>query len=430
MIKKINIPKVSVILTSFNHVKFLREAIDSTLSQTYENFEFIIWDDASTDDSWEIIQSYNDPRIKAFRNDEQRRGSYGINKAISEIAIGEFIAIHHSDDIWELDKLQKQVKFLEQNENIGAVFSDALAVNQIGQPHDDKNNFYARIFTQVNRTRHQWLRYFYENGNVLCHPSVLIKKKCYAECGLYRYGLAQIGDFDMWIRLLLKYEIHILSDKLVRFRILDNEMNSSGNTSSNYSRGLFEFGLILPNYLKICNGYDLTRIFPESTKHVSEVNPNYVYALAMSMLEIKSFAKVKSFALGILFNLLNEESSNIPSNLNGASYANMTQLHEPLEIKSLLDENDKINQKLTYEVNSRITENINAFNEISALKNKIAELDQALVFEVNSREAENINAFNEIQNQTKRAETAEEFAKSKVIEVEEILNNNQNYTKQ
>ena len=102
-------PKVSVILISYNHEKFIREAIESVLNQTFTDFELIIWDDASSDDSWAIINSYNDSRIKAFLNDETRRGIYGINKAISEVASGEYLAIHHSDDVWASEKLQKQV---------------------------------------------------------------------------------------------------------------------------------------------------------------------------------------------------------------------------------------------------------------------------------------------------------------------------------
>ena len=77
-------PKVSIILTSFNHEKYLREAIDSVLNQSFKDFELIIWDDASADGSWEIIKSYTDPRIILFRNEVTRRGGYGINKAISD----------------------------------------------------------------------------------------------------------------------------------------------------------------------------------------------------------------------------------------------------------------------------------------------------------------------------------------------------------
>ena len=66
-------PKVSVILTSYNHERYIREAIESTLKQTFTDFELIIWDDASIDASWEIISSYKDSRIHAFRNDDRQR---------------------------------------------------------------------------------------------------------------------------------------------------------------------------------------------------------------------------------------------------------------------------------------------------------------------------------------------------------------------
>ena len=106
-------PKVTVILTSFNHAKYIREAIESALNQTYGDFELIIWDDASTDESWDIINSYSDPRIRVFRNERTMRAMFGINKCIAELASGEYIAIHNSDDIWETEKLARQVEFLD-----------------------------------------------------------------------------------------------------------------------------------------------------------------------------------------------------------------------------------------------------------------------------------------------------------------------------
>src|SRR5258706_8949117 len=183
--------RVSVILTSYNHSKYLREAIDSVLSQTFTDFELIIWDDASTDGSWPIITSYSDPRVRAFHNDVQKRGLWGINKSISELALGEYIAVHHSDDIWEPQKLEKQVAFLDEHPEIGAVFSNALIIGENSEPFEDTSHFYYKIFEQPNRTRYEWLNYFYFHGNALCHPSVVIRKACYKNCGLYRYGFAQ-----------------------------------------------------------------------------------------------------------------------------------------------------------------------------------------------------------------------------------------------
>jgi glycosyltransferase involved in cell wall biosynthesis len=302
---KIN-PKVSIILTSFNHAKYLREAIDSALAQTFTDFELIIWDDASSDNSWEIIQTYTDPRIKSFRNDRQRRGIFGINKAITEVAQGEYIAIHHSDDVWEQEKLEKQVAYLNQNKVVGAVFTNALVIDEQGEVFKEEGHFYYKIFDQPNRTRHEWLRFFFEKGNALCHPSVLIRKQCYSDCGLYRYGFAQLGDFDMWIRLALRYEIHVMPEKLFRFRVREGEANTSGNRPETHSRGLYEYSLLLNHYLKINVLDDLIKIFPEARKFCNGQHPSLKYAFAMAILEIKPFYFTIQFALNLLSEILND----------------------------------------------------------------------------------------------------------------------------
>jgi glycosyltransferase involved in cell wall biosynthesis len=98
-----------VILTSYNHAKYLPASIESVLNQTFQDFELIIVDDASTDESWSIIQRYTDPRIQTCQNSSNEYTVYGINKAISERASGEYIAIHHSDDMWDPSKLEKQI---------------------------------------------------------------------------------------------------------------------------------------------------------------------------------------------------------------------------------------------------------------------------------------------------------------------------------
>ena len=299
-------PKASVILTSFNHEKYLREAIDSTLNQTFTDFELIIWDDASSDGSWNIINSYSDSRIKAFRNEETKRGIYGINKAISEVATGEFIAIHHSDDVWELDKLEKQVSFLEKHSETGAVFTNALAISEDTSLLDDESHFYFKIFDQPNRTRHEWLNHFFNHGNALCHPSVLIRKSCYEDCGLYRSGLAQVGDFDMWIRLCLKYEIHVLPEKLIRFRVRDNEKNASGNRPETRIRGQYEMYKLLQNYRQLKNFDDLVKVFPTAEKFFRKNKTDMDFTLAMIVLEEKPFTFTALFGLELLFEAISD----------------------------------------------------------------------------------------------------------------------------
>jgi glycosyltransferase involved in cell wall biosynthesis len=93
----------------------LKDAIESILNQHFQDMELIIWDDASADDSWKIIESYHDLRIRAFQNSQRLGPVFGVNKAIFEMAHGRYIAIHHSDAVWESSTLQKQVGYLESH---------------------------------------------------------------------------------------------------------------------------------------------------------------------------------------------------------------------------------------------------------------------------------------------------------------------------
>lgn len=297
-------PKVSVILTSYNHEKFIREAIDSVLNQTFTDFELIIWDDASTDKSWEIIKSYADTRIKAFRNKKNQRGV--INSAIKQGVNGEYIAIHHSDDVWEPTKLEKQVKILNKNPKFGAVFSLVQVINEDGSSYEDKNNSYFNVFNKKNRSRHQWLRSFFLRSNSLCHPSVLIRKKCYQDCGLYSLGLGQLPDFEMWVRLLLKYEIYVVQEKLIQFRILNKSKNTSAPSEINSTRILNEYPIVLKNFLKIKSLNDFYLIFPEAkrNKEISKYK-NLAHAFALMCIKYKPTKAHAKFGIDLLIELIN-----------------------------------------------------------------------------------------------------------------------------
>lgn len=301
--------KISIILTSYNHAKYLRESIDSVLNQTFSDFELIIGDDASTDESWEIIQSYTDPRIHAIRYDKPTVGRIINDMLLPGKISSEFIAIHHSDDVWEPQKLEQQIAILENRPEIGAVFTNALPITEDGSPLADTTHFYYKAFDQPNRSRHEWLNYFFYHGNALCHPSILIRKKCYETCGPYRYGLTQISDFEMWVRLCLQYEIHVLPEKLVRFRVRDNHANMSSNTQENHIRGLFEYLLLFNDYRHISNYADLVKIFPIAEKYYLEKEFDVLFSLGMVVLETlaeEPFQPAALFGLQLLFEVLND----------------------------------------------------------------------------------------------------------------------------
>ena len=299
-------PSVTVILTSFNHEKYIREAIDSVLNQSFTDFELIILDDTSSDGSWELINKYSDQRIRAFRYDERSASTMDANKAIAEMASGRYIAIHHSDDIWEPNKLELQVAFLERHSDIGAVFTKATIIGEDGLPLADRSHYYWGIFDQPNKTRHEWLRFFFKTGNALCHPSVLIRRTCYDDIGFYQPGLWQLPDFDLWIRLCLNYEIYIIQENLVRFRARDNDANSSGDRPDTRIRSAYETYWLLRHYRKITRFSDLIMIFPSAREYYRAEKTDTGFALGMIALEESSHPAARLFGQDLLFEALGD----------------------------------------------------------------------------------------------------------------------------
>lgn len=300
-------PKISIILTSYNHAKYIRESIDSVLAQTFADFELLVLDDASSDNSWDIINSYTDPRIKAYRNENNQLGTKRFNQAITEIAAGEYIAVHHSDDVWELDKLHKQVEFLDSHPQYGAIFTNAFAIGEDSKPLNDPAHFYSSIFDQHNRSRYEWLNHFFYEGNALCHPSILVRKHCYMNCGVYRYGLAQLTDFDMWIRLCLKYEIYVLPERLVRFRVRENEANASGRRPEARIRAATELHYVLRNFLEIDSFEEMEAIFPDAKAYYRADGFEKRFVLAMVTLGDKSLRWSRLFGIELLFDLIGDQ---------------------------------------------------------------------------------------------------------------------------
>lgn len=296
-------PKVTVFLNSYNHERFLNEAINSILNQSFQDFDLVIKEDASSDSSWDIIQSYSDPRINAFRNERNRQKEF--SECFPDLK-GEYIAIHNSDDVWEVDKLEKQVEYLETHPEIGAVFSHAEIIGEKGDFLPKDSFFNRRTFDQPNRTRFEWLNYFFYHGNALCHPSVLIRRECYENCGLYRKGMVQLPDFDMWVRLCLKYDIHVIQEKLVRFRILEDFANASSPSIDNIVRMNFENLQIYRNFLHLSNISELKLTFPEMMKYdvPDYFEPHYI--IARIALDKEKDPSCWLFGLQVLFDLIND----------------------------------------------------------------------------------------------------------------------------
>ncbi|MGB8214481.1 MAG: glycosyltransferase [Anaerolineales bacterium] len=364
--------KISVVLTSYNHAKYLRQAIESVLAQTYADFEFIIWDDASTDDSWQIIQSYSDPRIRASRNETAKRG-WSFRKAVLEVREGEYIAIHHSDDVWEPRKLEKQMAFLEENPAVGAVFTHVSVIGEDGEEFDDPSHFYYKIFDQPNRSRQEWLNYFFFHGNALCHPSVLMRRNCFTACGGYRLGFTQVGDLDMWVRMCLKYDIHILPEKLFRFRVRADNMNLSSDRPETRIRSNFENLLIYQNYRGIQSVQEFIKIFPEAEEYNSPDGFDAGYALGMLALHAREIPATKLFGLTLLFEALNNpERAGRIEQLYGFNHSDFVTLTARNDIFSI-----ELVQTLSFQLAEIQSSNVSLAGQVQELNFQLAEIQKS-----------------------------------------------------
>jgi glycosyltransferase involved in cell wall biosynthesis len=131
---------VSILIPSFNHARFLPACLESVLAQTFEDWEAIVVDDRSTDDSFEIARSYaaKDLRIQAFQN-EENRGTYGTQQFALRLAKGGFIAVLNSDDYWIPEKLAVQTALLQAHADAAFAYALGQTVDESGQPYRTQN---------------------------------------------------------------------------------------------------------------------------------------------------------------------------------------------------------------------------------------------------------------------------------------------------
>jgi glycosyltransferase involved in cell wall biosynthesis len=203
-------PKVSVIVPCYNGEKYVAEAIDSVLSQTYHNFEILAVNDGSTDGTRNILHRYKDSiRILEHENRVNRGQAASLNLALRE-SNGEYIAILNQDDLWQPEKIQKQVAFLEDHPDIGLVYANGLIIDENG---NTLYKIYGSKPMEDGRPEDVLMRcYFLIPTNSLVRASVL------KSVGDFDKRLRAALDHDMAIRISEITKLGYISDVLFYFR--------------------------------------------------------------------------------------------------------------------------------------------------------------------------------------------------------------------
>ena len=230
-------PLISVLMNVYNGESCIAEAIQSVLNQTYNNFEFIIVDDGSTDRTSEIIHSFSDARINYVYNPVRRHIAYAGNLAL-QMANGDWIARIDADDVWIPEKLEKQISYTVEHKNVGACFSFADLIDESSKPIENANeiDLYSYFHTSFTCPR-DWIRHFFFNDNCICNSSSLVRKDIAEPYNLF---CRQLHDFELWCRLVIKTDFYVYPEELVHYRVTSYGGNGSEANRPNIIRHINE----------------------------------------------------------------------------------------------------------------------------------------------------------------------------------------------
>lgn len=201
-------PDVSVVLTVYNGQRFLREAIDSILNQTYADFELLVIDDGSIDSTPDILKGYDDPRLRAVIQEHVGRVK-SLNRGVAT-AWGEYIAIMDADDISLPERLEKQVRWLDVHPGTALLGTGTVVVDENG-----------RAIAQFDTPRGSLAIKEALLKGVMCpaHPSAMYRKTSFETVGGYREWFEQAMDYDLWLRMTERYDVDSLPEILCHYRL-------------------------------------------------------------------------------------------------------------------------------------------------------------------------------------------------------------------
>ncbi len=272
--------KVTVLMPAYNAVKYIGEAIQSVLSQTFTDFELLIINNGSTDDTANEIRQFNDPRIRMI--EEQQAGiGFALNKGLRE-AKGEYIARFDADDICSEDRLEKQVIFLQNNTGYILCGSDAEYIAENGE-----HLFYFRC---IGHTHEEIMQQLY----VYCpfiHSSVMYRKDAVVKAGRYSTDAHNFEDYLLWVRLVKYGKYCNLPERLLKVRF-----NPSSVTIDEKWRGLrfrrLKRKIIHQGYVTPAEGEKLLSIIREQDN--KKIKEGAYYALCGKKFLVNNHQPVKA----------------------------------------------------------------------------------------------------------------------------------------
>ncbi len=215
-----NNPEVSVIIPTYNRAHLIKRAIQSVLNQTYQNFEIIVVDDGSVDNTEEVVKNFNNQKIRYIRYNENKGVAAARNTGIKATR-GDYIAFQDSDDEWFPNKLERQMEvFKNVSPEVGVVYTGTWRIR-------NNERIYLPLFTGKQREGNI-CKELKENF-VMPAPAAIVKKECFNRVGMFEERLPRLVDWELWLRISKYYEFKYISEPLVTQYYTPNSISTDLN---------------------------------------------------------------------------------------------------------------------------------------------------------------------------------------------------------
>jgi glycosyltransferase involved in cell wall biosynthesis len=268
-------PKISVIIPTYNRASLVSQAIDSVLDQTYQDLEIIIVDDGSTDNTRELLKPYKNKIRYIYQ--ENRGGAAARNTGIKN-AKGKYIAFLDSDDLWFPDKLEKQVRILDKNDEIGLVYSNCVNINDSGSFNNvlmkskriqSGNIFDALIVGKTGCPLQTWL----------------VRRICFNKVGDFDKEFRTSHDREMLVRIAAEFKVYGIKEPLTIFRQHNITQRLRNTSADNVEKYYFKFTD------KLFSSYDNKKISNRIRRKIrSNLNPIFIiYSHYLASVHLRCF---------------------------------------------------------------------------------------------------------------------------------------------
>lgn len=283
MIEEKNLPLVSIVVPCYNHEKYVKETIESIINQTYKNIELIVIDDGSKDNSVSVIQELADKYGFTFIHRPNKGLSATLNEGI-RLSKGKYFCACASDDIYMLDKIEKQVQFMETNPEYGMCYGKIVEFDDSGYKKE----------REIKNAKSGWCFEELILSNFIPAVSQMIKRDIFEDVGNFDEDL-YIEDWDMWLRIVYKYKIGYVDNYLAYYRLHSN------NCSSNTLKMHLAKVTIINKWGKIRNiSMEINKVNMKTFRDLSRFRKKEAINFLLQCLSNKNIIINKDFIVGCL----------------------------------------------------------------------------------------------------------------------------------